>query len=182
MPLPPSPERLGLPIGHVNIGDCAFALKPMLMTTVLGSCVCATFHHPGRKAGGMFHAMLPDKRLRRPSRNTSACTFADLAITSMVERFLAADLAPKELVVKLFGGANTMLDRHGAEMRDMLDVGRRNVESALAALGRYGLRPVAQDVLGSQGRKLYFATATGEVWLSYLSGELAAKVVEEQSV
>ncbi len=180
MPQMPSPERLGLPVGHVNIGDCAFAQRPMVMTTVLGSCVCATFHHPGRGAGGMFHAMLPDKSLRRPGRNTSDCTFADLAVQSMVERFMAAGIEPGELVVKLFGGANTMLDRHGAELRDMLDVGRRNVERALAALASYGLRPTVRDVLGNQGRKLYFATATGEVWLSYLSGELAAKVAEEQ--
>ena len=42
----------------MSTGDCAFALKPIVLTTVLGSCVCATFHHPGRQVGGMFHAML----------------------------------------------------------------------------------------------------------------------------
>lgn len=180
MPLLPSPERLGLPVGHVNIGDCAFSLRPMVMTTVLGSCVCATFHHPERKLGGMFHAMLPDQSLRRPGRNTAACTFADLAVTSMVERFTAAGVDLRDLEVKLFGGANTMLDRHGAELRDMLDVGRKNVERALATLEHFGLRPAAQDVLGTQGRKLYFSTGTGEVWLSYLSPDLAAKVAEEE--
>jgi chemotaxis protein CheD len=80
----------------------------MLLTTVLGSCVCATFHHPGRRAGGMFHAMLPDRGMRKNTERTPACTFADLAVEAMVERFCAAGMAPDELVVKLFGGANTM--------------------------------------------------------------------------
>lgn len=175
-------ERLGLPLGHVNIGDCAFAPRPMLLTTVLGSCVSATFFHPGSRAGGMFHAMLPDRTLRRPGSATSTCTFADLAVEAMLERFHAAGVEPGELVVKLFGGANTLQDIHGVQIRDMLDVGRRNVERALAALAAAGLRPVAQDVLGARGRKLSFATATGEVWLSYLTpGQTAAQTAAQSA-
>ena len=173
-------ERQGLPLGHVSIGDCAFALKPIVLTTVLGSCVCATFHHPGRKAGGMFHAMLPDKGLRR-AENARACTFADLAVAAMVERFREAGMPPAELTVKLFGGANTLEAGFGEGkrpgMREMLDVGRKNVDTALAALAAYGLVPKKQDVLGAQGRKLFFSTATGEVWMSYLSTELALKAL-----
>lgn len=166
----------GLPLGHVSIGDCAFARKPVLLTTVLGSCVCATFHHAQNKAGGMFHAMLPDQGLRRP-HNTRACTFADLAVAAMLERFRQAGMAPAELTVKLFGGANTMEAGAGGPNHEMLDVGRKNVDSALAALAAHGLTPTCQDVLGAVGRKLYFSTLTGEVWLSYISPELARKAM-----
>jgi len=170
-------ERHGLPVGHVSIGDCAFAKRPMILTTVLGSCVCATFHHPGRKVGGMFHAMLPEVSLRRRGATTPDCTFADLAVETLLERFRMAGMAPRELEVKLFGGANTMQAFHESDVRAMLDVGRRNVEVALAALAGYGLVPAAQDVLGGLGRKLYFSTLTGEVWLSYLAPELAQKAL-----
>jgi len=173
----PAPESLGLPVAHVNIGDCAFAPRPMVLTTVLGSCVSATFHHPGRKAGGMFHAMLPDRTLRRANSKASDCTYADLAVAALVERFRAAGMPPAELEVKLFGGANTMQNAYGGDLREMLDVGRKNVETALAALASFGLRPKRQDVLGSLGRKLYFATGTGEVWLSYLDQELTKKAL-----
>jgi chemotaxis protein CheD len=169
---PPCLARSGLPLGHVSIGDCAFALKPIVLTTVLGSCVCVTFHHPQRRAGGMFHAMLPDKGLRRSS-DTRACTFADLAVAAMLERFLEAGMAPAELTVKIFGGANTMEAGYGGPTRDMLDVGRKNVNTALAALATHGLDPVSRDVLGARGRKLFFSTVTGEVWLSYLTPALA---------
>ncbi len=167
MPASAPPESLGLPLAHVSIGDCAFATRPMLLTTVLGSCVCATFHHPASQAGGMFHAMLPDKSLARP--NSRPCTFADLAVAALVERFRARGLDPAELEVKLFGGANTMQAAQPEALREFLDVGRKNVDSARAALCAFGLRPVAEDTLGARGRKLYFATATGQVWLTRLT-------------
>jgi len=171
---PPCLARPGLPLGHVSIGDCAFALKPIMLTTVLGSCVCVTFHHPGRKAGGMFHAMLPDKSLRRSER-TRACTFADLAVAAMLERFCMAGMIPAELTVKIFGGANTLEAGYDSASLDMLDVGRKNVTTALAALAAHGLAPSSSDVLGAMGRKLFFSTATGEVWLSRLTPDLARK-------
>lgn len=176
MPHPPCFARPDLPLGHVSIGDCAFAKNPILLTTVLGSCVCATFHHPRRKVGGMFHAMLPDKGLRR-SPSTRACTFADLAVAAMLERFRAAGMPAGELTVKLFGGANTLEASFGPGKRDMLDVGRKNVDMALATLAAHGLVPVLQDVLGAQGRKLFFSTATGEVWRTYLAPEVAARAL-----
>lgn len=170
--LPPEARRLRQI--HVNIGDCAFAARPALFTTVLGSCVSATFHHPEAQAGGMFHAMLPEEALRRPGSRTRPCTFADSAVDAVLARFRASGMAPAELAVRLFGGANIMFDRHGVQVRDMLDVGKKNVESALAALARHGLRPQMLDVRGRLGRKLCFATATGEVWMDYLEPELAA--------
>ncbi|MDP2848232.1 MAG: chemotaxis protein CheD [Humidesulfovibrio sp.] len=173
---PPSLEHSGLSVGHVSIGDCAFAKKPIVFTTVLGSCVSVTFHHPGRKMGGMFHAMLPDKSLRR-STSTRCCTFADLAVTAMLERFQTAGIRAGELTVKIFGGANTLEASFGPGKRDMLDVGRKNVDMALATLAAHGLAPVAQDVLGALGRKLFFSTSTGEVWVTYLAPELAARVL-----
>lgn len=160
-------NALGLPVAHVSIGDCAFATRSMLLTTVLGSCVCATFHHPARRAGGMFHAMLPSQGVARPG--SRPCTFADLAVAAMVERFQSRGMDPADLVVKLFGGANTLEQAQPVALRELLDVGRKNVVSARAALAAFGLRAKTEDTLGASGRKLYFATATGEVWLTRLT-------------
>lgn len=178
MPQSAAFNNLGLPIGHVSIGDCAFATRAMLLTTVLGSCVCATFHHPARQAGGMFHAMLPDVSLARP--HNRPCTFADQAVACMVQRFRARGMDPADLVVKLFGGANTMISKQPCALREVLDVGKKNVDSALAALAAFGLHPVAEDTLGARGRKLFFATATGQVWMTRLTpNELRSLPPEE---
>ena len=47
--------------------------------------------------------------------------------------------------------------RHPEALRDMLDVGRKNAESALRTLAENGLKPEAQDILGAYGRTLFFA-------------------------
>ena len=167
MPSNASFDTLGLSVVHVNIGDCVFATRPMLLTTVLGSCVCATFHHPKLQAGGMFHAMLPDVGMARP--DSRPCMFADQAVASLVARFRARGMDPADLEVKLFGGANTMISRQPEPLRDVLDVGRKNVASARAALASFGLQPMAEDTLGTRGRKLFFATGTGQVWLTRLT-------------
>lgn len=168
-----SPDQ-SLPTGHVSIGDCCFALRPVLLSTVLGSCVSVTFHHPGRGVGGMFHAMLPERALAKARQKP--CLFADGAVDAMLERFRASGMKGAELVVKLFGGANTMQESHPVRLREMLDVGRKNVEAARAALTAHGLKPAAEDVLGPYGRKLFFSTGTGEVWLRYLNPEQTWRV------
>lgn len=175
MPRSAEPPDQNLPSGHVGIGDCCFALKPVLLSTVLGSCVSVTFHHPGRGVGGMFHAMLPEKALAKMRQRP--CLFADGAVDAMLERFRASGMKPSELVVKLFGGANTMQENHPEHLREMLDVGRKNVEAARAALTAHGLTPVSEDVLGPYGRKLFFNTRSGEVWLRYLNPEQTRRVV-----
>lgn len=178
MPRQPTPHP-HLPTAHVGIGDCCLSLKPVLFATVLGSCVSVTFFHPGRKVGGMFHAMLPEHSLRK---NQRPCLFADLAVATMVERFRARGMRAADLVVKFFGGANTMQANHPEAMREMLDVGRKNVDQARAALTAHGLSPVVEDVLGCHGRKLFFSTETGEVWLRYLSDELTRAVAARETL
>lgn len=178
---PSALETLHLPLVHVSIGDCAFATRPVLLITVLGSCVSATFFHAGRRAGGMFHAMLPAKGPHRNSGRERPCAFANLAVEAMLARFAQAGMAADELEVKLFGGANTMRASSSEELRDMLDVGRHNVEAALTALADHDLRPTVSDVLGEGGRKLYFNTATGEIWLSRLSPALPRAPLAERA-
>lgn len=178
MPRLQEPPDQNLPNGHVGIGDCCFALRPVLLATVLGSCVSVTFHHPGRGVGGMFHAMLPEKAMGKARQRP--CLFADGAVDAMLERFRASGMRPAELVVKLFGGANTMQENHPAHLREMLDVGRKNVEAARAALAAHELKPAAEDVMGLYGRKLFFNTGTGEIWLRYLNPEQTRSVASSE--
>lgn len=179
MTRPVEPPEQNIPSGHVGIGDCCFALRPVLLATVLGSCVSVTFHHPGRGAGGMFHAMLPEKAMAKARQKP--CLFADGAVEAMLERFRASGMKAADLVVKLFGGSNTMQEGHPVHLREMLDVGRKNVEAARAALTAQGLKLAAEDVMGPYGRKLFFNTGTGEIWLRYLNPEQTRRVAADES-
>lgn len=172
----PSPERLGLPVEHLKIGECIFTRRPVVICTVLGSCVSATFFHPGARAAGMFHAMLPSLGSAR-DEGLRPCNYADSAVDLLLERFVRLGIRPGTLTVKLFGGGNVMPARN-AELDAALDVGRKNVESARIALARHGVRIAGEHVLGPSGRKVYLCTADGRTWLRYVSATSCPQFLE----
>ncbi len=159
--------RAGLPVEHLKIGECVLSRRPVLVTTVLGSCVTATFHHPGTGTGAAFHAMLPTRDMGREPGSLS-CKYVDGAIEAVMRRMDALGVPRGELVTMLFGGGFTIQPERKLLVRDVVDVGRKNVEAARRCLALLGLSPRVERVLGSRGRKLFFHTATGAVWLRHV--------------
>lgn len=147
---------------ELGIGECFFTNVPMLIRTVLGSCVCVTFRHAPSHFVGAFHAVMPEA-----SRNTDSqsCKYVDTAIASMAGRFKDHAIPFDEIVVKLFGGTNKFSNTDQTTVQKLLDVGMKNVTTAKAHLKNYGFRLRAQDVRGDVGRTLYFHTSTGYVWV-----------------
>jgi chemotaxis protein CheD len=84
----------------------------------------------------------------------------------MLKLFDRFDVKRRELEVKVFGGAD-MFDaaRNG---RATFSVGKLNISTAKKIIEQEGLSIVSMDVGGTQGRKLYFHTQTGEVLLKRL--------------
>ncbi len=160
---------------ELGIGECVFTNAPMLIRTVLGSCVCVTFFHAPNRFFGAFHAVMPEADI---STGTQFCKFVDTAISSVVFRFVQRDIPFDDVVVKLFGGTNKFSSQNQTATQKLLDVGMKNVAVAKAHLKNYGFRLRAQDVRGEVGRTLYFHTVTGDVWVkkhqSTLPGRMAA--------
>jgi len=156
----------GTPVVHLKIGECIITSEPVLISTVLGSCVSVTFHHPKTHMSAMFHAMLPSKEGNRSSQGV--CAFADKAVESLVMRYQTLGIRLSQLEVKIFGGANTMRSKEREKLGDILDVGRKNANIAIAELAKYGIKPSARDILGDRGRKVLFHVATGEIWVKFV--------------
>lgn len=146
----------------MGLGECVFTNAPMLVRTVLGSCVCVTFYHPQTKCAGAFHAVMPEVDIKNASK---FCRFVDTAISSVVFRFVERDIPFEDIVVKLFGGSNKFSNGQPTRTQKLLDVGLKNVAAAKAHLRNYGFRLRVQDVRGDVGRTLYFHTGTGDVWI-----------------
>lgn len=88
------------------------------------------------------------------------------SIRIMIDELKMRGIPPRELEVKIFGGADMF---HVAQMpRSRINVGSQNVRTSLSVLGEYGLQPVSADTGGCEGRKLYFVSDTGEVYLKRL--------------
>ncbi|WP_235896579.1 chemotaxis protein CheD [Oceanidesulfovibrio marinus] len=177
----------GLPLKHLKISECMVTEKDCLIATVLGSCVSVTFFCPRPRLAGMFHAMLPestnelfrkrDDCCTMPNPPLDTCKFVDTAIQCVIAKFAARGVKPSSLEVKLFGGAFSLLSEEKKNVREIVDVGAKNVAMARLALKKLGLVPTAESVQGNRGRKLFFHTATGKVWMKYLGSRTTMRRV-----
>ena len=133
------------------------ARKPVLISTILGSCVAVTMYSPLRGVGAICHAMLPDNGDRDDDLR-----YVDTALLHIYRKMVEYG-AGKELVVKLFGGAQVLDAGEGTSSRRT--VGEQNVARAGEILASLGLKVAANDTGGLRGRKLFFCTRNGDVFL-----------------
>ena len=153
-----------IPKVYLKPGEFHFSMSPVVVTTVLGSCVSVTMFDRVSGAAAICHALLPE------GPRSDAFRYVDSSILRMLEMFAANGVPRSHLEVKLFGGAD-MIGTGGSRV----GVGRRNVEIAGRVLAAAGLMVSTHDVGGTRGRKLFFVTGTGEVFLKRLrQGEKVA--------
>lgn len=146
-----------LPKVYLKPGEFHFATGPTVVTTVLGSCVSVTMFDRLSGIAAICHALLPE------GPRSDAFRYVDSSILHMLELFEAHGVNRRRLEVKVFGGAD-MIGAGGSRV----GVGRRNVEIASQVLAETGLAASTADVGGTRGRKLFFVTHTGEVFLKRL--------------
>jgi len=136
--------------------------------TVLGSCVAIAMFSPRYLVGSLSHCMLPS--CGNPKSRTVNCPkearFVDCALHCMLDWFLQRGIRRREIVVKVFGGADMF---SGSEGNSRMGVGRQNIESALQVIEQEGLYLAAFDLGGMGGRKIFFKTYTGEIFLKRLN-------------
>lgn len=128
--------------------------EPILINTLLGSCVAVCIYDHILKIGGMNHYMLPlwnGNGLPSPK-------FGNIAIEKLIEKMYSSGSYKVNLICKVFGGGDVI----GGDV-NVYNIGQRNIETAISILNDYNIPIVAQSVGGKQGRKIIFNTQTGEV-------------------
>lgn len=139
------------------IGRWGVAPAPVLIRTLLGSCVGVVLYEGIARLGGVAHVVLPDSRgaVDQPGR------FADTAIPALIgemERTLGRPVRGR-LTAKIAGGASMF--QSGAA----LNIGRMNAEAVDGILAGLGIPIVARDLGGDAGRHLTLDTRSGIVTL-----------------
>ena len=138
-------------------GEVVVARKPVLVSTVLGSCIAVTMFEPTCGVGAICHAMLP----KNPGKG-DILLYVDTALQEMHRKIMKYG-SGNNLVVKMFGGAKVLSSTNS--LSQILTVGEQNVCCAFKVLESLRLEVVAKDVGGIRGRKLYFSTVNGDVYL-----------------
>jgi len=138
-------------------GEVYVSRAPALVSTVLGSCVSITLYSPEARVGAMCHALLPCGSLDEGFRYVDSTVVYLFAKLSVITGQLGG------LEAKLFGGADVL--NPGIRLNSAPSVGQQNVAAAMHAIEKLGLSLSASDVNGDQGRKIFFYSNTGEVFL-----------------
>lgn len=155
-----------LPVVHLAPGKIHVTKREELVETILGSCVAVTLFDRSNHVGAICHALLPTPE---GGAGGESSRHVRGAIRLMLSRMESMGAQRDRLEVKLFGGSGMFsADESGAEG---LGVGKRNVEEALDCLASLGVHPAVRDVGGGCGRRIYFNTGDGAVYIRRLRGE-----------
>lgn len=130
--------------------------RPHVVDTVLGSCVALCLYDEVLKVGGVNHFMLPlwnGEGLASPK-------YGNIAVEKLVEKMEHLGSKKRNLIAKVFGGAN--------QMNSSLAVGERNILLVREMLHDYQIPIVAENVGGYIGRKIRFNTGNGQVLMKFL--------------
>lgn len=155
-------DRL-LPKIYLRPGELVIADEPMLVTTVLGSCISVILFSPRRRIGAICHATMPSGPDDNPSK------YADQSVLYMLEEFLLRGIKRQETIVKIFGGSDMFNLKDVASKAK--SIGAQNISVAMKTLNQAGYEPMVNDIGGELGRKLVFRTHTGEVFRKWVKKE-----------
>jgi len=142
---------------YLKPGEVLVTRTPALVSTLLGSCVAVTMFSASRGFGAICHAMLPAN-----SGRENDLRYVDTALRYLYAKAIE-HAAGNDLVVKLFGGGQLLDVGEMASGRQT--VGDQNVVQAEAVLASLGLALSSRDTGGLRGRKLFFCTRSGDVYL-----------------
>lgn len=143
-------------------GEYYVTQRDLLIVTVLGSCVAVCLRDRSNGIGGMNHFMLPGNTEEGGNPLSSSARYGVYAIEILINHLLKLGAQRRHFEAKVFGGAS-VLRGFGTN-----NVGKRNAEFVLDYLHTEGIPVVAQDLLDTYPRKVYFFPHSGKVMLKKL--------------
>lgn len=151
----PESVRAGAPSTlYLYPGELVATSEPLVVSTVLGSCVSVCLWDPQTRSGGLNHFLLPF----RSREDDSACRFGQPAMELLLEKVLALGCDRRRLTARMYGGASQF-----ASSPERPSIGAQNVAVAERFLESAGVRLVGADVGGTRGRRIAIAFASGDV-------------------
>jgi len=147
----PELESVAVGLGELAVARAGSAKKRQLVAHGLGSCVAICLWDQGTSVAGMAHVVLPGSD---PHGKPNA-RFALSALPALFEAMTAGGASPdtRKYQARLAGGARILaIDGSGSLPR----IGDKNVEAVREALSAAGVKIVAEDTGGGQGRTVWF--------------------------
>lgn len=167
-------DALGVPRFTIHIGGVHSSKEPVMLDTVLGSCISACVFDPGTGIGGMNHFMLPEGA---DPENPTSTRYGVNAMELLISEIMKLGGNRKRFQAKVFGGG------HVLRIRESLDgIPQQNINFVRKFLHDEHIPVMREDVGGYQARRVLFNTNTAQVFLKKLGSNEAERTAEEEMV
>jgi len=142
-------------------GEYYVTTRDIALVTVLGSCVTACIRDDEKKIGGINHFMLAEAGSGAEVVSASA-RYGAYAMEILINHLLKLGARRDHLTAKVFGGGRVMKSLTSSQ------VGDKNASFVLRYLKTERIPVLAQDLLDTYPRKVYFFPATGRTLVKKL--------------
>ncbi len=144
-------------IASILPGEFFVSREPMIVYTVLGSCISACIRDPIIRVGGMNHFMLPEPKETAHDYWGESTRYGSFAMESLINEILKRGGIKSRLEVKLFGAGKIYVGQ--------IDVGDKNAKWVTQYVKNEGLTISKTDLGDVFPRKVYYFTESGRVLL-----------------
>ena len=147
------------PEAEKEIQLCEYLLKPgyiflsrdpVIISSVVGSCVAVSLWDGKALYGGMAHYLFPAAN----DGEAATAKFGNVAVSYLADMFFREGAFRRDLRAQLFGGASVS--------KESLAIAEKNIAIARQVLERLNIKIVSEDVGGDMGRKVIYNTFTNE--------------------
>jgi chemotaxis receptor (MCP) glutamine deamidase CheD len=147
------------------IGGVHASQEPLVIKTLLGSCIAVCLHDPVARVGGMNHFMLP---YGAGGHAAEGSRFGVHAMDRLIGAVMKVGGDRRRFVAKVFGGAHVLAVR-GAQT----SVPEQNIEFVRGFLEAEGFPVLNTDVGGEQPRHVHFHTDSGRAFVKRVASPSA---------
>ena len=160
----------GAPRAVLHAGQFLFADPPMVIETLLGSCIAITMWHPQTRQGAMCHFALPGVSPEYLQQGRLNARYANDCLLLFQKALVHHGLNRHAMVVKVFGGGDMsrVFELASDCLHQRNPVGNKNIQAAFEQLELHQLAVDVTDVGDFGYRKLKFVLETGDVWVKFV--------------
>jgi len=167
----------------IHAGEHHVTREPIIVSTLLGSCVAVCLYDPVARVMGMNHFLLPMRRPggRELSLAADAGRYGHCAMELLIRGLLGLGARREDLCAKAFGGGNVLNNHQNLQnLPERYNIGSANVAFVQRFLEQSGIPLLAHDLGGDAGRHISFYGGDYSVYLRRIPSSAVAPIVTEE--
>jgi chemotaxis protein CheD len=169
-------RKFGKQVFIIHPGEYYASSEPVLISTVLGSCVGVAMYDPQVQFGGLNHFMLPGSLGNQNFMMSETGKYGMFAMELLINQLIKMGARKNRLRAKVFGGGHVLQNDVGEDG----GVPQSNIDFAFEYLETEQIPVQTSDVGGTVGRKIFLDPLTFKVMLKRVTGRLIVDVEKEE--